>query len=1002
LSNWNTSSVTNMGGMFWGACFTNVSALSNWNTSSVTNMSQIFSSASNLTDISALANWNTSSVTNMSGMFNSNYNLTDISALANWNTSSVTNMSDMFSSTPSLTNISALSNWNTSSVTNMDSMFRGASSLTDISALANWNTSSVTDMRSMFSDTDIADGSAISNWDIRAVTATNGSIAYNSNKFYRMFYKSDNGYPIYPNFTKRIGAWNADGTFVPASVTARTVTVNLDEHVRSVKFYDSTYGTRTITKDGDFIILNRGTQYTITATYDAGYIIDSWSSTAGTVGSSTVSPTTYRTYSDDTLSITSTVASTSTVTVNMDSHVSSVSFNNQGYGTETVTTNNGTVTLVNNLTYYVVINYESGYMNSSLAATANGTIGNATTNGISYTIVGDDTISITSQQKTGTAALVTGSVLYSAINNKVKAIRMAGFLPTNFSPSSSNTISVSDSEKPVYIFFDTTNDANILYIYTEARDIYMNENSDSAFSGNRYLTDISALAEFNTSNVTSMVRMFSGASSLTNISVLVNWDTSSVTDMSDMFTYASYLTDISGLSNWNTGSVTNMDSMFSHNSRLTNLSALSNWNTSNVTSMSYMFWLDSRLTDISGLSNWNTSSVENMEEMFSYTAITNTNALSNWNTGNVTNMDSMFADNYSLTNISGLSNWNTDSVEDMGYMFSSTGITNTNALANWNTGNVIYMDGMFAYINNLTDISGLSNWNTSSVTSMGHMFWNSDLANISALANWDTSSVTDMNGMFFGTDIADGSAISGWDVRAVTAANGDATSSNRFYQMFHIHSYYHDTVIYPNFTKRLGTWNDEGTFIPSSTTTRIVTVNLDEHVNSVSFYNSDYGTKTIAKDGDFIALASGATYTITATVDDGYAFDGWHAIYGSLRNPTANPTTYSTASDDYITAYSRTVTNSYQPSQHGTEPSNSGSVLAQSASAAANNVISSSISNSPKSSYATPQGVSNTVVSDDTDLSSVIILASAVGATASGALVIFFAKHRKDDYGDED
>ena len=984
---------------------TNISALADWNTGNVTNMGDMFYYASNLTDISALANWNTSSVTNMSGMFNSNYGLTDISALANWNTGSVTDMSYMFSSASSLTNISALSGWNTGSVTNMSYMFSSASSLTDISALANWNTSSVTDMRSMFSDTDIADGSTISNWDIRAVTATNGSTAYNSNKFYHMFYKSDNSYPIYPNFTKRIGTWNTssntNGTFVPASVTARTVTVNLDEHVRSVKFYDSTYGTRTITKDGDFIVLNRGTQYTITATYDAGYIIDSWSSTAGIVGSSTASPTTYRTYSDDTLSIISTVASTSTVTVNMDSHVSSVSFSNQGYDTETVTANNGTVTLVNNLTYYVVINYESGHMNSSLATTANGTIGNATTNGISYTIVGDDTISITSQQKTGTAALVTGSVLYSAINNKVKAIRMAGFLPTNFSPSSSNTISVSDSEKPVYIFFDTTNDANILYIYTEARDIYMNENSDNAFSGKGYLTDISALAEFNTSNVTSMVRMFSGDYNLTNVSALANWNTGSVTNMSYMFSYASYLTDISGLSNWNTGSVTNMDSMFSRDSRLANLSALSNWNTGNVTSMSYMFWRDGSLTDISGLSNWNTSSVENMGDMFSYTAITNTNALTNWNTGSVTDMGSMFSDNYSLTDISGLSNWNTGSVENMGYMFGSTGIANTNALANWNTGNVIYMSGMFAYINNLTDISGLSNWNTSSVTSMSSMFWNaSSLANISTLANWDTSSVTDMSGMFFGTDITDGSAISGWDVRAVTAANGDATSSNRFYQMFHI--YYHDTVIYPNFTKRLGTWNDEGTFIPSSTTTRIVTVNLDEHVNSVSFYNSDYGTKTIAKDGDFIALASGATYTITATVDDGYAFDGWYATYGSLRNPTANPTTYSTTTDSYIAAYSRTTTNSYQPAQHSAEPSNSDPVLVQSASTVTDNTISSSVPNNLSNGYAAPQGVSNITNSDNTDLSSALILASAVGAAASGALAIFANRRKMDSDRDED
>ena len=112
ISGWDTSSVTNMGGMLCGASSFNAD-ISGWDTSSVTDMGAMFGGASSFN--ADISEWDTSSVTNMGGMFSgaSSFNA-DISR---WDTSSVTNMGSMFSDAPSFN--TDISKWNTSSVTIM-------------------------------------------------------------------------------------------------------------------------------------------------------------------------------------------------------------------------------------------------------------------------------------------------------------------------------------------------------------------------------------------------------------------------------------------------------------------------------------------------------------------------------------------------------------------------------------------------------------------------------------------------------------------------------------------------------------------------------------------------------------------------------------------------------------------------------------------------------------------------------------------------------------------
>ena len=94
-----------------------------------------------LTDISGLSDFDTSNVTNMSGMFSRAHSLEDISPIANWNTKRVTNMSGLFLGTRSdpmiISSLKPLSNWDTSSLTDMSYTFQCNIGYTTLEGLQN-------------------------------------------------------------------------------------------------------------------------------------------------------------------------------------------------------------------------------------------------------------------------------------------------------------------------------------------------------------------------------------------------------------------------------------------------------------------------------------------------------------------------------------------------------------------------------------------------------------------------------------------------------------------------------------------------------------------------------------------------------------------------------------------------------------------------------------------------------------------------------------------------
>ena len=127
------------------------------------------------------------------------------------------------------------------------------------------------------------------------------------------------------------------------------------------------------------------------------------------------------------------------------------------------------------------------------------------------------------------------------------------------------------------------------------------------------LTEISDIANLNTSEVTNMKLMFGGCSSLTSLD-LRSFNTTNVTDMSQMFQSCSGLAHLD-LSSFNTAKVTKMNDMFINCTSLPVLD-LECFNTSKVTDMRFMFYNCSNLATIMAGSGWTTAAVTTSNAMF--------------------------------------------------------------------------------------------------------------------------------------------------------------------------------------------------------------------------------------------------------------------------------------------------------------------------------------------------------------------------------------------------
>ena len=90
------------------------------------------------------------------------------------------------------------------------------------------------------------------------------------------------------------------------------------------------------------------------------------------------------------------------VVVSMNSNTSSVTFNSNGYGSQTVTTDGSVVSLRDGVTYTITASFINGYEFSGWSNTTNSVIGDTSSNPTTYTITGDSALTITNKQKEGT------------------------------------------------------------------------------------------------------------------------------------------------------------------------------------------------------------------------------------------------------------------------------------------------------------------------------------------------------------------------------------------------------------------------------------------------------------------------------------------------------------------------------------------------------------------------------------------------------------------------
>lgn len=138
----------------------------------------------------------------------------------------------------------------------------------------------------------------------------------------------------------------------------------------------------------------------------------------------------------------------------------------------------------------------------------------------------------------------------------------------------------------------------------------------------------------------------------------------------------------------------------------------------------------------------------------------------------------MFTNCSVLANIDGLANWDTSKVTDMSWMFGND-------------------DGGAMEISDLTPIE---KWNVGNVIDMNSMFLGCKIKNINSLSNWNVSNLASVSQMFQGNPITDASGINNWNITKVTDFAG----------MFYL------CPTHPEFTKVTGTWNESGTFTPTT------------------------------------------------------------------------------------------------------------------------------------------------------------------------------------------
>ena len=771
LSSFNTSNVEHMDSMFYGCESLNTLDLSKFNTSKVTNMCFMFYYCLNLSTLN-ISNFDTSQVTDMSYMFYGCRSLTTLD-VSNFVTSQVTNMDHMFYRCEILTTLE-LSNFDTSNVENMESMFEHCENIEEF-VLTNFNTSNVKTMEEMFNNCDIATKINVSSFDTSNVTSMR--------KMFCSCYALE--------------------------------TIDLSNFVTgNVETMEEMFGSCTSLTSIDVSIFD--IRKVTNMRYMFQNCIELTSLDLSNFNTSKLTDTSYMFYDCENLK---------TIYVSKYNEETNIGWTTKNVTISDYMFTNCTSLVGGNGTTYDSVHQDKEYARiDKYGEPGYLTNKNPVENRLMFADYQAETYLNTgmARDKIEDIKFVYGEVPNSGVISQFDASEKQdnsiigyytdvdgnGMYELTF--ASTDTIYANvDSQDLFYdlykvkkITFDNfstkgTKDMSYMFSMGGMWDI-------NNWDENVALKEIIGLEKFDTSIVTNMDYMFDSLTKITNLD-LSSFDTSNVTTMQGMFAACKSLTDLN-ISKFNTSKVINMDTMFWNCNSLKQID-LSSFDTSNVQDMSGLFGggLPMPLEKIIGLENFNTSQVKDMSLMFQYCLNLESLDLSNFdtsqvttmermfdsceklvdldlsafNTSNVTNMSGMFEYCYGLTNLD-LSNFDTSQVIDMRYMFydctnlKHLNITNFNTkkvttmeamfsgcmslmeldVTSFDTTNVTNMSELFCYCLELTNID-LSKFNTSNVTRMDYMFaggnssGNMKLKEIKGLENFDTSKVTLMYAMFW-------------------------------------------------------------------------------------------------------------------------------------------------------------------------------------------------------------------------------------------------------------
>lgn len=187
------------------------------------------------------------------------------------------------------------------------------------------------------------------------------------------------------------------------------------------------------------------------------------------------------------------------------------------------------------------------------------------------------------------------------------------------------------------------------------------------------LVSAHGVEHLNISKVTSLENLFFTCVKLSDISALASWDTSKVTSLKGAFNRNEALVDISPLASWDVSALKNIQGVFEGCFSISTLSPLSAWNVV-LTSIAYAFKGCSALSNLEGLENFDVSGVSSMVEVFNNcTGVRSLAGVGSWDVGNVWTFQSMFAGMSYISDILPLKDWDMHSATNISNMFASNG-----------------------------------------------------------------------------------------------------------------------------------------------------------------------------------------------------------------------------------------------------------------------------------------------------------------------------------------